>query len=84
MKTINPELVHEAMQRAPEDGQRFRQARAAIKSVDELTGATKALEYIYMQCAGFDADSLLGQIRDRAAEALGKPTCRPEYQLGRK
>ncbi len=30
MKPINPELVHEAMQKAPEDGQCFRQARAAM------------------------------------------------------
>jgi hypothetical protein len=44
-------------------------------------GMRSALERIYMECAGFPTDSHHGVIRDVAAIALDKPTCRPENRV---
>jgi hypothetical protein len=59
MKTINPELVHEAMQRAPLDGQHFRQARAAIAYIENELGLRQTCEDRTEEIRAF----ILGTIR---------------------
>lgn len=66
----------------------FGQFMAAFLTVEEAQRVADALnaaednksyfERIYMECAGFPADSHHGLIRDIAALALGKSVCRPE------